>query len=191
MRDARLLAALMVGGGLIGWLISGSAAYSRLAYAGLLLALGMWLWTGLVLRALRVDRQADSLRASVGDIFKEHYDVFNDGRLPVPWVEIVNDSPMPGASGSRLISLLHGGEKESYVARTWLTRRGGFPLGPTVVTVADPFGLFRLERKVPAARSLIVLPMVFPISSFLAPPGILPGGPPQGHRHDAPRSRGS
>ena len=92
MRDARLLAALMVGGGVIGWLISGSAAYSRLAYAGLLLALGMWLWTGLVLRALRVDRQADSLRASVGDIFKEHYDVFNDGRLPVPWVEIVNDS---------------------------------------------------------------------------------------------------
>ncbi len=176
MKDARALVALMILAGLIGWLISGSALYSRLAYVGLLLLIGMWLWTGVLARALRVDRQADSLRASVGDILKEHYEVRNNSRLLAPWVEIVNRSPIPAAAGSRVISLLRGHEKQSYVARTWLTRRGGFPLGPTAITVSDPFGLFRIEREIPAAHSLIVLPMIFPISSFLAPPGILPGG---------------
>lgn len=176
MKDTRTLVALLIVGGLIGWLVSGSAAYSRLIYVGLLLAAGMWVWTLGVARSLRVERQADSLRASVGDIFKEHYDIVNSGRLRAPWIEVVNESPIPGAAGSRVISLLRGGEKQSYVARTWLTRRGGFPLGPTSVTVSDPFGLFRVKRRLAPARSLIVLPMIFPISSFLAPPGILPGG---------------
>jgi len=176
MKDARALVALMILGGAIGWLISGSALYSRLAYVGLLLLLGMWLWTGLLARSMRVERQADSLRASVGDIFKEHYDIFNESRLLAPWIEIVNRSPIPAAAGSRVISLLRGHEKQSYVARSWLTRRGGFLLGPTAITVTDPFGLFRVEREIPAAHSLIVLPMIFPINSFLAPPGILPGG---------------
>jgi uncharacterized protein (DUF58 family) len=176
MRPTRVLVALLIGGGLVGWLISGSAAYSRLIYVGLLLGLGMWAWTIGVARSLRVDRQADSLRASVGDIFKEHYEIQNVGRLRAPWIEIVNESSLPGAAGSRVVALLRGGEKQSYVARTWLTRRGGFALGPTSVTVSDPFGLFRIERRIPAARSLVVLPMIFPISSFVAPPGILPGG---------------
>jgi uncharacterized protein (DUF58 family) len=176
MKDARTLVALMIAGGVIGWLVSGSALYSRLAYVGLLLLIGMWLWTGLLVRSMRVRRQADSLRASVGDIFKEHYDILNESRLLAPWVEIVNQSPMPAAAGSRVISHLRGHEKQSYVARTWLTRRGGFPLGPTAVTVSDPFGLFRVERDIPPTNSLIVLPMIFSISAFLAPPGILPGG---------------
>jgi uncharacterized protein (DUF58 family) len=40
----------------------------------------------------------------------------------------------------------------------------------------DPFGLFRAERVFPAEQSLVVLPMIYEISSFLSPPGLLPGG---------------
>ena len=60
--------------------------------------------------------------------------------------------------------------------RTWLTRRGGFQIGPTTLKISDPLGLFRMERHFPAERSLVILPMTFPISSFLAPPGMVPGG---------------
>ena len=58
----------------------------------------------------------------------------------------------------------------------WLTRRGSFPLGPTVITISDPLGLFRIEKQFAASKSLTVLPMIFPIESSLSPPGLLPGG---------------
>jgi uncharacterized protein (DUF58 family) len=84
--------------------------------------------------------------------------------------------PLPFASGSRLLPRLQPKEKQSFVVRTWLTRRGGFPIGPTIVTVSDPLGLFHSQRRFPIERSLLVLPMIFPIKAFLAPPGFLPGG---------------
>ena len=51
-----------------------------------------------------------------------------------------------------------------------------FEIGPTTLKISDPLGLFRMERHFPAERSLVILPMIFPISSFLAPPGMVPGG---------------
>jgi uncharacterized protein (DUF58 family) len=40
----------------------------------------------------------------------------------------------------------------------------------------DPFGLFRAEKVIPAENSLVVLPMIYEISAFISPPGLLPGG---------------
>ena len=121
----------------------------------------------------------------MGDIFKEQYEIENRSRLPGGWVELYNEMPIPMAAGSRLLTRLFPGENQTYVARTWLTRRGGFPVGPTLLTVADPLGLFRVQKRFPAQKTLVVLPMIFPIVQFLSPPGFLPGGPgdpPQGDR---------
>ncbi|MCL4528450.1 MAG: DUF58 domain-containing protein, partial [Chloroflexi bacterium] len=92
------------------------------------------------------------------------------------WVELYNEMPLPTAAGSRLLTHLRAREKQSYVARTWLTWRGAFPLGPTTLLVSDPLGLFRVKRKFPAEKTLVILPLVYPITSFLSPPGLLPGG---------------
>jgi uncharacterized protein (DUF58 family) len=116
------------------------------------------------------------LRASVGDIFEEHFDVANAGRLMVLWLEVFNQTPLPGAAGSRILTSIGGRQKRSYVARTWLTRRGGFSLVPTRLTSGDPFGLFQAHKVIPAADSLVVLPMIYELGSFLSPPGLLPGG---------------
>jgi uncharacterized protein (DUF58 family) len=176
MTPGRVLVFLLIVGGLLGSLISGSAFYSRLLYLGLLLFIGAWLWTWLVARSLHVERKADARRGRVGDIFKEHFDVFNRSGLLALWVEVHNAMPLPAATGSRFLTMIRAHQKQSYVARMWLTKRGGFPLGPTVLTVSDPFGIFRVEKQFPPAHSLIVLPMIFPIKTFLAPPGLLPGG---------------
>ena len=61
-------------------------------------------------------------------------------------------------------------------ARTWLTRRGAFALGPTTLRSGDPFGLFVARKTVTAAETLVVLPMSVPVRTFPPPPGILPGG---------------
>lgn len=176
MKFGRVLVALLIGTGLAGSLINGAAFYAHLMYLGLLLLGGAWLWTSWLARSLRFSRRADFLRASVGDIFVERYEISNRSFLPGLWVEVANEMQLPMATGSRLLTQLHPHEKQSYVARTWLTRRGGFPLGPTQLTVSDPLGLFRLRRRFPAEKTLVILPMVFPIASFLMPSSYLPGG---------------
>ena len=175
MTPSRILIALMIVTGLAGMLAGGPPFYARILYLGLLLAIGAWLWTFLVARSLRVERNSDARRGSVGDVFKERFDINNGSRLPALWVEIRNATPI-STSGSRLLTSLRGHQKQTYAVRMWLTRRGSFPLGPTIVTVSDPLGLFRVEKRISAVKSVTILPMIFPIESFLPPPGLLPGG---------------
>ena len=144
-------------------------------WACLLLVIA-WLLTVPALRGIRVERQARSLRASVGDIFEEHFEISNTSRLPKLWLEVANETTIPHATGSRVLTFLRAKQKRIYTARTWLTNRGGFPLGPTTITSGDPFGIFRVSKSYPANASLVVLPMIFPVAEFLSPPGLLPGG---------------
>ena len=176
MKISRILAAIIILVGLVGALVDAGDIYVRMLYLGILFILLSWIWTRISLRGLDVRRRARSLRASVGDVFEEHYEIVNESRVGKLWVEIVNESTMPMVSGSRVMTLVGRNQRRTYVARTWLFRRGGFKLGPTRLTSGDPFGLFREERIIPAFSSLIVLPMIYPISSFLSPPGLLPGG---------------
>lgn len=176
MNFGRVLVALIIFTGAAGALINGADFFSHLLYLGLILFAGAWLWVRIVSRSLHLSRTPEYSRASMGDIFKEQYEILNESRLPGLWVELYNEMQIPAASGSRLLTHLNPHEKQTYVARTWLTRRGGFPIGPTTLTVSDPLGLFRITKKFPAESSLVILPMTFPITTFLSPPGLLPGG---------------
>lgn len=176
MTPGRIFVLLIFGAGLLGTMVDGAMFYIRLLYLGSLLLIIAWVLRTISLRGIKVERHARSLRASVGDIFEEHFDVANESRLTKLWLEIANESPVPNATGSRLITLLRGGHRRSYTARTWLTHRGGFRLGPTRITSGDPFGIFRVSRVVQATSTLVVLPMMFRVNQFLSPPGLLPGG---------------
>jgi len=169
-----VLIMLIVGG--VGTVVNGGVVYVRLLYLSALLIALAWLTTLFSLRGIKVERQARSLRASVGDIFEEHFEITNTSSLPKLWLEIANESNIPHVTGSRVLTLLGGKQKRLYTARTWLTNRGGFPLGPTTITSGDPFGIFRISRGHPATASLVVLPLLFPVAEFISPPGLLPGG---------------
>jgi uncharacterized protein (DUF58 family) len=164
----------IIGG--VGTAVNGGTVYIRLLYLGALLILIAWLSTAISLRGIKVDRQARSLRASVGDIFEEHFEISNTSLLPKLWLEIANETTIPQATGSRIVTFLRGKQKRIYTSRTWLTNRGGYPLGPTKITSGDPFGIFRVSQSFPARESLVVLPMIFQVADFLSPPGLLPGG---------------
>lgn len=176
MRAGRILIALLLVIGVVGVIITGAAVYSRFIYLSVLLGIGGWIWTRWTANGLRLLRSARVQRANVGDIFEEHFEVVNGSRVLAPWIEVLNQSPIPFASGSRLLTMLMGRQKRTYLARTWLTRRGAFPLGPTRISTGDPFGLFRLSRDFAPDQKLIVFPMLFEIRSFLFPPGLLSGG---------------
>jgi uncharacterized protein (DUF58 family) len=176
MRTGRILAAALLLGGLVGILVGAGEVYARLFYLGVLLGAVSWLWAQVSLRGLRVERRARSLRASVGDVFEEHFELSNNSSLGKLWVELFNETNLQGSAGSRLLTMIGRKQKRTYIARTWLARRGGFRLGPTRLTSGDPFGLFRVEQVIPAQDALVVLPMIYEIASFISPPGLLPGG---------------
>jgi len=162
--------------GALGMATTGAALYVRLLYLGAFLLLSTWIWTRLSLRRLRIVRRARSLRASVGDVFEENFELANASRLPRLFVEVFNETSLPSAAGSRLLTWIGGRESRTYIARTWLTKRGAFPLGPTTLGSGDPFGFFYNRRTFPAAGALLVLPLIIPIADFPAPAGLLPGG---------------
>lgn len=176
MTPGRIFVFLVLIVGAVGTVVNGAVFYIRLLYIGSLLLAIAGLMTFLSLRGIKVERQTRNQRGSVGDIFEEHFEVNNASLLPKLWVEIANESPVPNTAGSRVLTLLRGRQKRSYTARTWLTTRGGFTLGPTRITSGDPFGIFRTSRVLPAANRLVVLPMQFQMEQFISPTGLLPGG---------------
>ena len=176
MKAGRFLAIILLLGGLIGVLVGAGEVFTRFLYLGVLIIVVSWIWAQLSLRGVSVKRRTRSLRASVGDTFEEHFELANDSRIGKLWLELSNESIMPSAQGSRLMTMVGPWQKRTHIARTWLSRRGGYKLGPTRITSGDPFGLFRTEKVFPAEHSLVVLPMIYEISSFLSLPGLLPGG---------------
>ena len=176
MRVGRILAAILLLVGLVGVLVDAGEIYPRLLYLSSLLIVVSWVWTQLSLRGMSVKRRARSMRASMGDVFEEHFEISNDSRFGKLWVELSNDTNMPNASGSRVLTMLNRRQKRTYIGRTWLFRRGSFRLGPTRLVSGDPFGLFRKESVFPIEHSLVVVPLIYEINSFISPAGLLPGG---------------
>lgn len=176
MKAGRVLIALMFVIGLIGVFVNGAPLYSRFLYTSILLAFVSWAWTVWVANRISLERSTRELRANVGDVFEESYKILNQSNLPASWIEIINQSKIPFAAGSRLLTLVLANQKRTYNARTWLTQRGSFELGPTAINIGDPFGIFTTKKIFSAQETLIVFPMIQEVEYFPSSPGLLPGG---------------
>ena len=161
---------------LLAGLATGGRLYYRLSIFWAVLFFGSWLWSEFSLRGLEFKRSARTVRAQVGQIFEERFEVQNLNRFPRLWIEIRDQSSLPGADGSRVLMMIRGRQGRSYLARVRLVRRGVFPLGPTVLATGDLFGLFPTERRTQEKDSLLVYPMMVDVRGFPNPPGLLPGG---------------
>jgi uncharacterized protein (DUF58 family) len=157
-------------------LATGGVLFYRLSILWALLIGITWIWSAVSLRGLKFTRSARTLRAQVGQIFEERFDIQNPSIVPRFWLEIVDTSTLPGTDGSRVLTMIQGRQSRSYLARTRLLRRGVFPLGPTEISSGDLFGLFPVRISLPASDTLLVYPMMFDVRNFPNPPGLLPGG---------------
>lgn len=161
---------------LFGLAVSGQSIYSRLSYLWLFLIMGNYFLSRIALRGLQIDRKARSLKAQVGEIYEETFELRNLTRMPRIWAEVQDESGLHGSKGSRVLTLIGGGKTRSYVSRTRLTHRGAYPLGPTVLHSGDPFGFFPVSQSFPFRQTLTVYPRVVDILAFPSPSGLLPGG---------------
>jgi uncharacterized protein (DUF58 family) len=172
----------LLGLSLIALAVTGSPIYSRLSYLWGFLLVGSWAWAALALRGVQAQRETRTRRAQVGQIFQERFEIQNSSRLPRLWLEVRDESALPGSRGSYVLPLIWGRQRWPYRARTPLVQRGVFPLGPTVLASGDPFGLFPVSRILPPDGSLLVYPMTVEVRAFPNPPGLLPGGEALRHR---------
>jgi uncharacterized protein (DUF58 family) len=176
MSSAQRVVLILLVISLLGGVISGAVFYYRLAYVWAFLYVGNWLIARLSLRGVEVRRTARFLRSQVGQIFEERFEVINNSRIPRLWIEVRDESSLPGSRGSQVLSMIGGRERRTYLVRTRLMQRGVFPLGPTELESGDLFGLFKVNRSYPAHESLLVYPMMVDVRHFPSPMGWLSGG---------------
>jgi len=169
---------LLVGAFLAAYLTEPQNVYifTRIGYFLLLIGIISLVWTAFSLRGLEIRRSARVLRHQVGQIFEERFEVINNSRIGRLWLEIRDQTAMPGKRGSKVVANIGSRQYRSYFSRTLLTQRGSFSLGPTVLSSGDPFGLFSKSAEFPAGKSLIVLPFMVELEHFPSPAGRLPGG---------------
>ncbi len=148
----------------------------RLTTVAVLFLLVNWVWTLISVRKLSIRRTQRLRRLQVGNVFDESFEIINPIRLSRLWVEIDDLSDLPGKAGSKVLGSIGGMKNRYYSARTILTKRGLFELGPTKIRSGDPFGMFVSEKIIPSENDLIVLPNTFEISKFHEPVGFLQGG---------------
>lgn len=176
MNSAQRVVLLLLVASLLAGVVFGSIFYYRLAYVWIFLYFGSWILSRLSLRGVELKRTARFLRSQVGQIFEERIEIINHTRLPRLWIEVRDDSPLPGSRGSQVLSMIGGHESRSYLVRTRLLQRGVFPLGPTTLASGDIFGLFPSTQSFPAQDSLLVYPMMVDVRAFPSPMGWLSGG---------------
>lgn len=135
-----------------------------------------WLWAIFSIRHISVRRITRVFRLQLGQIFEERFEITNQSHWVRVWFELRDGSALPGNKGSRVLSMVKPGRSRSYIARTLLTQRGEFDLGPTIISSGDPFGLFLYKTSFPGSRKLEVLPYFVDLNSFYVPVGLLAGG---------------
>jgi uncharacterized protein (DUF58 family) len=160
-----------------GAILTRDQIYYRLIYLVCIIIVISFLWSFFSIKGITVKRSARSSRQQVGEVFDETIEVANSFILVRLWLEVRDQAPLPGSSGTRILSWIGAKSVRSYAVYTMLIRRGEFKLGPTIISSGDPLGLFSFQRKIPGdKKSLLVLPYLVDLKSFPFPAGLLPGG---------------
>lgn len=176
-----------------GWLltllaVAGGLAYLDnlpwafvLIYSAVLVALLAATWSWWCGRHLRLFRETPEGGHVAGQQLVERFTLENRSGLPIRLVQVRDLSRLPGAAGTRVVSLAPR-QIVSWDSTRRLNSRGRYELGPTELRVADPFGLFPRRLTLPGTDTLVVYPSLVsvPCRSLPAAPANPPLGPPRG-----------
>ncbi|MCB8983470.1 MAG: DUF58 domain-containing protein [Ardenticatenaceae bacterium] len=127
-------------------------------------------WTRLLISGLRANRRLRFSWVSVGDRLSEQFELVNDSPIPALWVEVIDQSNVPGYSAA-VVQSVSANSNIHWRQSAICTRRGQFTLGPWALRTGDPFGIFSATRSYPTTNEIIIHP---PIHSTLPIP--LPSG---------------
>jgi uncharacterized protein (DUF58 family) len=107
---------------------------------------------------------------------EERFAVRNSSSIPKLWLEVRDESDLPGHLASQVVNSLPPRQERAWTIRTICLERGRYTLGPITLYSGDPLGLFRLRRSLEPTSNIVVFPSTVDILSFPLPTGLLPGG---------------
>lgn len=124
---------------------------------GLFLVAYFWCWQ--LSNGLRATRQLRFGWVAVGDRLEEAFAIVNDAEVPALWVEIVDESNVPGYHSGTVRSV---GVRQSdrWKQAAICRRRGSFHLGPWAIRTSDPFGIFGVTLSYPRQQEIIIHPPI-------------------------------
>jgi uncharacterized protein (DUF58 family) len=141
-----------------------------IAYTYVLLVLTMYLWVRELGPRIQLRRHLLVEWAQVGDELEEYWELINNARLPLLWLEIEDASTLPGYSGRR-VAAASMGDQRHWTTQARCERRGVYTLGPLVASLSDPFGLFRYEWREDSARQIVIYPPLVQLPALIVPQG--------------------
>jgi uncharacterized protein (DUF58 family) len=126
-------------------------------FGGLFIVAYFWVWQ--LSRGLHASRRLRFGWVAVGDRLGEEFMISNSGEVPALWVEIIDESNVPGyrAAVVRSVSARH---EERWRESAVCLRRGQFQLGPWAIRSSDPFGIFTMTRHYPQSQEIIIHPPI-------------------------------
>ena len=141
-----------------------------IAYTYVLLVLTMYLWVRELGPRILLRRRLLVEWAQVGDELEEYWELINNARLPLLWLEIEDASTLPGYSGRR-VAAAGIGDQRHWTTQARCEQRGVYTLGPLIASLSDPFGLFRYEWREDSARQIVIYPPLVQLPALIVPQG--------------------
>lgn len=129
-----------------------------------------YLWARQLAGGLRAGRRLRFGWVAVGDWLEEQFEIHNRSLVPALWVEVIDQSNLPGYQAAVVRSIANNGV-DRWRQTAVCSQRGQFSLGPWQLRSGDPFGIFLVTHPYPAGREVIIHP---PIHGRLPVP--LPAG---------------
>ncbi|MFN2183081.1 MAG: DUF58 domain-containing protein [Anaerolineae bacterium] len=133
-----------------------------------------YLWARQMASKLRVIREQHYGWAHVGDLLEERFIMRNGSFLPTLWVEIDDQSDLPGYS-ARSVRAADANQTTQWRTEGICRQRGLFTLGPWQTRTGDPLGLFQAVIEHPETQSILVYPPVVHLPSLRLPRGAATG----------------
>ncbi len=157
---------------------TGDDLFFRLFILWLGLFLFSYIWARYSLTGILLTRIVKEDKVEVGQYIYETVYVENRSKLPKIWLELIDNSSIPGSISSRVITNLKANRTSSYSAYVIAEMRGLYKLGPTKIRSGDVFGLFTNERIESAQSQILITPMIVDLNHLSEAIGKISGGDP-------------
>jgi uncharacterized protein (DUF58 family) len=145
------------------------------------LLIGLWgamgvsyLWARQMADKLTITREQYYGWAHVGDVLEERFSLQNDSFFPALWVEIDDQSDLPGYT-ARSVRSVNGQQTLHWRTDGVCRQRGLFTLGPWRAHTGDPFGFFQVILDFPHRQSILIYPPVVHLPTIRLPRGAATG----------------
>ena len=153
---------------------TGFNLFYRLSYAFVAVLIIGYIWSWLMLIAVRIQIIDRLNQTQVGESFEQRIQVINDSFIPKFGLELRDMTDLPGHEGGIAINIWSYGESELELDLK-ARKRGLYQIGPVEISNSDPFNLFVRSKKFGDKQSVIVFPRTVELSGLAIPSSELYG----------------